>query len=223
LGEAEGYVPGKEFKNLAPGNYRLTVQDANGCEHTGRFDIAPGFAATLDLGPDRYISLGDRVRLTAVTNIPANAIAALKWTQPDTLGNLFGATLDVQPLQTSWFAAVVRDTNGCTALDSVQVFVERSQRLYIPNAFSPNNDGTNDVFMLFSGPEVLRIRTIQVFDRWGILVFEKQDFIPNDPVFGWDGTYRGVLQNPGVYVFHGQVEYLDGRVERFKGDVTLIR
>ena len=223
LSGAEGYVTEKEFKDLPPGNYRLTVQDANGCEHTGRFDIAPGFAATLDLGPDRYISLGDRVRLTAVTNIPPGAIAALTWTRPDTLRNPIGATLDVQPLQTTWFAAVVRDTNGCTALDSVQVWVQPSQRLYIPNVFSPNNDGANDVFMLFSGPEVVRIRSIRIFDRWGIMVFEKQDFIPNDPAFGWDGTYKGVLQNSGVYVFHGQVEYLDGRVERFKGDVTLMR
>ncbi|MEY4107003.1 MAG: hypothetical protein RL181_1345 [Bacteroidota bacterium] len=223
LGGTEGYVAGQEFKNLPPGNYRLTVQDANGCEYTGRFDIAPGFTATLDLGPDRYISLGDRLQLTAQTNIPPKAIATLQWTRPDSLRNHIGATLNIQPLQTTWFAAVVSDTNGCTALDSVQVFVEPSQRLYIPNAFSPNNDGTNDVFMLFSGPEVVRIHSIQVFDRWGILVFEKQDFIPNDPAFGWDGTYRGVLQNPGVYVFHGQVEYLDGRVERFKGDVTLMR
>ena len=56
---------------------------------------------------------------------------------------------------------------------------------------SPNNDGINDVFMIFGGPDVVQVNTFKVFDRWGETVFEQNNFQPNDPPdFAWEGTFR---------------------------------
>ncbi|HRD82001.1 MAG TPA: gliding motility-associated C-terminal domain-containing protein, partial [Saprospiraceae bacterium] len=59
-------------------------------------------------------------------------------------------------------------------------------RLFAPNAFSPNDDGINDVFMLFGGNGVERVAMLRIFDRWGNMMFEARDFLPGDPQFGWN-------------------------------------
>ncbi|HRF40788.1 MAG TPA: gliding motility-associated C-terminal domain-containing protein, partial [Saprospiraceae bacterium] len=93
----------------------------------------------------------------------------------------------------------------------------------IPNAFSPNNDGTNDRLMVFAGEDVAYIRSFQVFNRWGESVFEVYNFPPNDPAYGWDGNHRAQLYNAAVFAYFAEVEFIDGSVKLFKGDVTLIK
>ena len=217
------FTANQQFKGLPPGNYRVTLQDAQGCELTERFDIFPGIAATLSLGNDLTIKLGDRVQISGLTNIEAGALAMVEWTKPDTLKSVGSLIVNVTPISTTVYAATVRDTNGCTASDSLTIFVEKTQRVYFPNAFSPNGDGTNDIFMVFGGQEVTKIKTLRLFNRWGILMYEHFDFPPNDPAFGWSGEHRGIMQNPAVYVYYAEVEFLDGSTGEFKGEVTLMR
>jgi len=211
------------FNALKPGTYRLTLQDASGCELSERFDILPGITANLDLGNDVSIKLGERIQISGLTNIPAGAMASIKWIRPDTLKVANTLSVSVMPLETTEYAAIVKDTNGCTATDSVTIFVERTQRVYFPNAFSPNGDGANDVYMVFSGPEAVRVKSFRLYNRWGILVYEQYDFPPNDPAYGWDGFHRGAMQNPAAYVYLAEVVFLDGSEATFKGDFTLIR
>jgi hypothetical protein len=70
---------------------------------------------------------------------------------------------------------------------------------------------------------VAQIRSFMVFDRWGESVCAYQNFQPNDPARGWDGTHRGRALDPGVFVWYAEIEFIDGRVEMLKGDVALIR
>jgi gliding motility-associated-like protein len=223
LSGADGYSANQSFSNLKPGVYRITVQDAQGCEYTERFTIDAGIAPELNLGDDLFIKRGEIVRLVALTNIPEETLESLVWTQPDTLQHKAARELRLQPLNTTEYAATVRDTNGCEASDQVTVFVDRTQRVYIPNAFSPNGDGANDVFMIFSGLDVVRIKTLRLFNRWGTMVYDKGDFPPNDPLYGWNGFHRGELQNAGVYAYYAEVEFIDGSTDKFEGDVTLVR
>ena len=82
----------------------------------------------------------------------------------------------------------------------------------------------NDIFLVFSNPEAgAKISFLRIFDRWGGLVFERNDINPNDPQFGWNGVHRGKFVNPGVYVFAVQLIYPDGLVENLTGDITLTR
>ena len=102
--------------------------------------------------------------------------------------------------------------------------------VYIPNAFSPNDDGNNDVFAVYTTDAVVRIRSMQVFDRWGQLVFVGENFAPtlggsNSSIkqSGWDGTFRGQPAAQDVYVYLIDAEFADGTVQQYKGDVTLLR
>ena len=78
--------------------------------------------------------------------------------------------------------------------------------------------------MIFAGDNtVANIKEFRIVNRWGNLLFEEENFLPNDPTFAWNGNYREQPMNTGVYVWYAVVEFIDGETEVFKGDVTLIR
>ena len=102
--------------------------------------------------------------------------------------------------------------------------VNTDQTVYVPNAFSPNGNGINDTFTLYSDSRFSPIISeLHIYDRWGNEVFVNYDFPPNNEEFGWKGDFRGEPHNPGVFVYHATIEYIDGSRQFFKGDVTLIR
>ena len=115
------------------------------------------------------------------------------------------------------------DENDCIAEDEINVVVKNDFRVYIPNAFSPDNNGTNDRFTIFSDESVTKIRELRIYSRWGSQLYQVQDFLPNDPQYGWDGSYKGEQMNPGVYVYYTVVEFKDGNTKAFKGSVTLLK
>ena len=77
--------------------------------------------------------------------------------------------------------------------------------------------------MIQGGTDVQQIKNWQIFDRWGNAIFSANDFQPNDPTYAWDGKARGDDAASAVYVWYVEVEFIDGEVELFKGDVTLVR
>jgi gliding motility-associated-like protein len=87
---------------------------------------------------------------------------------------------------------------GCSATDTIgiKVFCENAQ-VYIPNAFSPDGDGINDILMV-RGKGIQAVKSFRVFNRWGEVVFERNNFPPYDPAFGWDGKIKGVVGEPAV-------------------------
>jgi gliding motility-associated-like protein len=110
---------------------------------------------------------------------------------------------------------VVMDVNGC--VDTISHDITVALLPVLPTAFTPgNNDGHNDVFYVRGGP--FRKLKFKVFNNWGELLFETED-----QTQGWDGTYKGVEQPMGVYVWTVDVEITDSRTIRTSGDVTLIR
>ncbi|MCB0567483.1 MAG: gliding motility-associated C-terminal domain-containing protein, partial [Phaeodactylibacter sp.] len=121
------------------------------------------------------------------------------------------------------YEVTVRDSNGCVAEDDIMIFVNRKRNVYIPSGFSPNDDGKNDRFYIFGDETVAQIRSFRIFNRWGESVYEIYGFPPNDPAFGWNGTFRGELMNPAVFAYMAEVEFSDGEVVLFYGDVTLAR
>jgi gliding motility-associated-like protein len=93
----------------------------------------------------------------------------------------------------------------------------------VPTAFSPNGDGVNDYFAIYGGIDVQKVKRFMVFDRLGEMIFDAKDFFPNDPRHGWDGKLREEIMNTSVFVYYLEVEFKDGAVEEFKGDVTLVK
>ncbi|MEN0002680.1 MAG: gliding motility-associated C-terminal domain-containing protein [Bacteroidota bacterium] len=217
------------FNNLPAGTYDITVQDISGCEVTRSVEVIDGNDLIVDIfGPendngDIVIKLGDTIALKADPNIVRDQIFEVDWSNTDTVDCVSCLSIDVNPSITSNYSVTVTDTNGCVASNEVTVFVESPRNVYIPNAFSPNGDGDNDVFMIFAGDDVLLIETFNIFDRWGNLVFQVDDFLPNDEDFGWNGTFEGNANNTGVYVYSVAVRFIDGSTKVFKGDVVLMK
>jgi gliding motility-associated-like protein len=107
----------------------------------------------------------------------------------------------------------------CVAEDDAAIFVKRN--IYFPNAFSPNDDGINDRFIVFTEKKA-KIALFQIFNRWGDLVYqtEKQCFT-NDYDCAWDGTYRGFSQKVGLFTYRVLIDFGDGNLEEYKGDLQL--
>lgn len=214
------------FSNLAPGDYTILVQDANGCETTLTQTLSAPSEIAVELsafgGSTPTISLGDSIRLTTLSNIPPDQIASITWT-PAIPGCTNCPDAFVQPVETTTYQVVVTDLNGCSATDELTVSLLRRIRLFIPNAFSPNDDGYNDRFFVNAGNDIALIRTFRVWNRWGGLLFEQQNIQANDPNYGWDGKARGQMMTPGVYVYSIELELVDGEVIQDKGEVSLVR
>jgi gliding motility-associated-like protein len=101
--------------------------------------------------------------------------------------------------------------------------VDQTESVYVPNAFTPNGDGINDVFTVYGSVDVRKVNRLMVFDRWGELLYEATDFPANDLTNGWDGTFKTKKMNAGVYVYYTEVELLNGEKVIRKGDLTLLR
>jgi gliding motility-associated-like protein len=121
------------------------------------------------------------------------------------------------PRETTTYIVFGMDTNGCVSTDTVQIGIDYRDNLMVPTAFTPNNDGLNDIFK----PVNLGFRSLmefRVFNRWGQEVFST-----TNAEKGWDGTWKGVEQQVGSYQYLIRVGYPDDHKETYKGDVTLIR
>lgn len=211
------------FSGLSPGTYAMVLSDALGCTASAVAAIDPPFLPQVSFAQIAPLDLGDSVQLQPVLNLPPAQVADWQWTPADGLSCDDCPAPWASPLRSMRYRLWVLDANGCAAEASVLVPVSRSRLLYAPNIFSPNGDGINDRFTLYGNRGVTAIRSLQVFDRWGSLVFSGQDLRPNDESAGWDGSFRGQAVLPGVYVWQAVVAFLDGEEEVFTGDITVYR
>ncbi len=208
------------FGSLGIGAYTVAVQDANGCTQQASTVVNQPLELVVDLGIDERILLGDSIQLEAITSYPVETYA---WNGGEGLSCNDCPAPIARPVSTATYSVRVTDRNGCTDSDQITVFVDKGRKVFFPSAFSPNDDGNNDRFYPFSANNVSLVKSFFVFNRWGESMFELFNFQPNDPTYGWDGTHRSRPLNPGVYVYVAEVEFIDGEVVIYKGDVTLIR
>lgn len=121
------------------------------------------------------------------------------------------------------YAVTIRDTQNCT-ITLPNILLSQSCFVFIPNAFTPNQDGNNDFFTVFGSNEYVKnVKLLRIFNRWGDLVFEGQNFACNEPSRGWNGMMNNQHLNADVFIYHAEVEFLDNRIITFKGDVTLLK
>ncbi|MCB0572963.1 MAG: gliding motility-associated C-terminal domain-containing protein [Saprospiraceae bacterium] len=211
------------FPRVYPGSYFVEVFDARDCFI--QFDTvvvdstAPIFVIAM---PDTVVTTGYHVTLQAVVSTPYAGQFQYSW-KPT-----FGLSCDTcpgpvfsLPLSETYHLYVL-DQFGCTGSDLVTINVEGYQ-VFIPNIFSPNGDGQNDTFQPESGTGAVEVILLQVFDRWGNLVFENRHFQPGDSNGGWDGKFRRRYSLPGVYSYRAIISFINGTEREFKGNVTLFR
>lgn len=201
--------------------YQVIGADSKGCfKDTGYIPIKVYPIPTVNAGEDKTINVGRQIEIvpqisTDVTNVlwtPSTAVIA---------NNYPGIT--VKPLQSLEYTVEAKNEGGCTASDKISVFVLcNNANIFVPNTFSPNGDGSNDIFYP-RGSGVFKIINFKVFSRWGKVVFEKSYFNANDASAGWDGTYKGKKLPSDVFVYVLEVVCDNNSNLIFKGNVALIK
>lgn len=204
------------------GTYRDTIPATNTtCEAYITLNVT-----TVDLrvsfGDDVTIERGDSIKLTPSVSSTQNVV--LSW-RPSTAVPC-KSCLDpiVSPTITTVYELEARDTvNGCIRSDDIIVNVKTCVGVYIPNAFSPNDDGKNDYFTVYTAPCIKQVLVLSVYNRWGALMFTRTNFEPNDDKMGWDGLINGKPVPNDVYAFYVELEQKDGSMQRYRGDISVTR
>jgi gliding motility-associated-like protein len=217
-------TPQLQLENLAAGNYLIQVEDAFGCMLDTTILIEAGEEVSVDLEAAVNIKQGQSAELEAVVNIPLNEIESVVWSPSSDLSCDTCLITMASPPVTSTYTVTVTDIFGCIGTAQVLIRVADGTLIFIPNVITPGNgDNINDFITVFSNNSETRIHSLRIFDRWGELVFERTEFLPNIPSLGWDGTFKGQLVNPGVFVYKVELETRPGIVEILTGDVTVVR
>jgi len=214
------------FSGLGPGSHTLTVEDAAGCRLDTAFAIEPVLHPVLALiGPVR-VALGDSVVLVPQLQPPGLAVAKIHW-QPDlwlSCTDCLEPVLKPEAEGQFFYSVVVETAQHCTAEASVMVRVVFDAPVYVPNVFSPDGDGDNDVLVPQArAEEVVRILEFAIYDRWGELMHLARDFPPGDEQGGWDGRVGDQKAPPAVYVWTLRAWLANGKEVSLQGDVLLIR
>ena len=125
--------------------------------------------------------------------------------------------------QSLTYKATVTNPGFCQATDEITVeTVCNGNNIYVPNTFSPNGDGQNDVFYP-RGKGLASIRNMKIFNRWGEVMFERKDFAVNIAAMGWDGTNKGQTLTPDVFVYLIEIVCDNNVILNLKGNVTLLK
>ena len=205
--------------NLCDGIYTIEIQDTAGCPYDVTQEIIRDTSLN-DLhvwADDSVLFLTESVQLH-VTEIPG---ATYHWSDGFTLNHPNSPNPIATPVDTiTVYTVTVTDSLNCSWTGSVTIYCTDvncgKPNIFIPNAFSPNNDGVNDK-LCFRGNFVLDFH-LSIYTRWGEKVFETHNI--NDC---WDGRYNGNWCLPGVYTYTCHVKCEAGQENLLKGDITLIR
>ena len=129
----------------------------------------------------------------------------------------------VSPIKTTIYSFRVTLPDGCLAIDEVTVYVDDSPLVYVPNIFTPNGDGVNDNLVLGFGPGVKMIKLIQIFNRWGEMVFSSYNVDAQTQNISWDGTLDNQALNPSVFTYR-MIVVSESLIEyNMDGTITLLR
>ncbi len=215
-------APDGLIESLEPGEFLLEIIDANGCSFENVLNIEEG--PSYDATAEELITIdqGESGQLNVVTSIPENQIDHIIWEPTDYLS----CTDCLNPISTPpsdiEYVVTIIDINGCWVQDTIRIVVRERINIYVPNTFSPNDDGLNDFFTIYSNG-ITEILELSVYNRWGEEVFNRQNFAANEPSLGWDGRFKQRALNPGVFAYYAIVVFGDGSQEILKGDVTIIK
>lgn len=196
---------------LGAGTYTVLITDQNGCSETCSVVVNTSATASANAGSDITIEQGQTTVLAGGGGISYN------WQPSDLVDCSTCQITTTSPVETTTFVLTVTDSAGCTDYDTIVVFVEiPCDDIFIPNAFSPNGDGQNDI--LYVRGSCIKSFTLLVFNRWGEQVFQTSDL-----TVGWNGTWRGVDCEPAVFAFDLQGTKTDGSLFEEHGNVTLVK
>ncbi len=208
------------FTNLAANEYEVQIEDISGCTWIQMESIPEENELFLNLGDDIILEEGQSGNFDFITNV--SQIDLISWSPLIGLSCAQCKKPNVKPKQSTTYIAKIYDENGCSASDTIHVQVEASY-VYIPTAFSPNDDGFNDHFSVFANDKVDKVLSMDIYDRWGIQVFHKKELQTGFMHQGWNGKFKNQVLAQGVYFYRIMLLLEDGSIEEKKGEVSLLK
>jgi len=213
------------FSNLVAGEtYSVVIQDDIGCTIELSTLVEEQSDLLLDLGEDLIIELGETIVISPTFNFTPTDFNWQSAT-PIECNNLDECTnFDYVPTTSQILILELMSESGCLISDSIFIEVNEIRNVFIPNIFSPNSDGINDLFTVFGkSPNIQIVEEFLIFDRWGNLIFENKNFDPNVLENGWDGKLNNELVPPGIYVYTANIRFLDNAVVKYSGELTIVQ
>ncbi len=194
-------------------SFPFTYTSSFGCDSIVIYDITVAPLPSFNVTGGAFINLGESSNLAVLPGVVGTSYS---WTPPDGLSCVFCQNPIATPLVSTWYYVTVTNSSNCSRVDSVYIDVDPSSNIYVPNIFSPNEDGNNDIYFV-RGKGVKQFN-LAIYNRWGQKVFESDDIQK-----GWDGTKDGTLMNQGVFVYKLYVILHNGDVFEQTGNITLVR
>ena len=210
--------PSQEI-NLEVGSHILTVINDDLCQTSESFEINPSIDYNLEINGDLLISYNLESAYTVIVNPPADILGVL-WTFNDS--TLLSTSETVSISQPGILCATVQYNQDCELTNCIEIQVT-NPNVYIPNIISTDNQSQNKFFKIFSNDINAVAEYLYIYDRWGNLIFSKEDILIASEEAAWNGLFKEKESSPGVYVFVAKVLFSNDQEELFTGNITLIK
>jgi gliding motility-associated-like protein len=202
------------------GTHVRLLRASTGCDSTITLQLQVN-QMELSVTPSLTIIQGDSVKIGGVV-APAGTYD-YRWDPPTALGCATCGETWIKPSQSTNYTLNASDLDeACMKKDVVKVAVKPCE-VYVPQAFSPNQDGQNEVLVVYASHCIKLIQKMTIYNRWGMVVYQRENFSGADQSGGWNGTYKGVPSDAGVYPYRIRAELANGRIGDFQGTISLVR
>lgn len=212
------------IEGLDAGEYTILLIDDNGCSYQDTFNILQPEEPEIGIRGNKIVKYNNEYKyFMEYSDMEYDSIF---WYKNDSLtrrGNCDSIILN--PENDFTLCALIFFDSLCQKETCIDVRMDRDVEIYVPNIFTPDNNGVNDYFNIRSknGLDV-QVKTFKIFNRWGELLYEKNDFIVgSNGNLGWNGMFRGTKVSPGVYVYYIEIVDDSNEISKLYGDITLIR
>ncbi|MEL6669083.1 MAG: gliding motility-associated C-terminal domain-containing protein, partial [Bacteroidota bacterium] len=211
------------WTGLEPAVYSLRIVDDMGCELWTEIDLPGRRPLLVELEEEVELIAGEEHAISL--ELPQDEQVVANWYPEIGIECMDASCLDVMlsPYFSQVYTVEVINDRGCMAVDEVSIIVKDGNAVYLPNAFSPNEDGQNDEFMIYPLQEEVRVSQRSIYDRWGNLVSGGSSSAQADQHYIWDGRHAGQMCNVGVYIYQVELTMPDGDKEVVTGEITLVR
>lgn len=201
--------------------YQVIGTDNRKCfSDTGYVHLKVYPIPVVEAGADKILNAG--FPLTIMPKISPD-ITSVKWSPDTAVIRRDYPGITINPVENIEYTVDVKNAGGCTATDKVKIIVLcDGSNIFIPNTFSPNSDGMNDIFYP-RGTGLFIIKTFKIFSRWGELVFEQGNFKANDAAFGWNGSFKNIKLTNDVFVYTAEVQCKNGSTIIIKGNIAIVK
>ncbi len=213
------------FAGLEGGaSYTLTIQDAQGCSLEQSFTMPVLRQNIIELSGSAKVDLGESYTIRPKLNVPLSLIETIRWSPSDGLSCTDCLEPELIALEDQIYTVRIDDIFGCVEGAAITIKIDKKPTIFIPSAFSPDGNKTNDLLNVFANPnQVNSIISLKIFSRWGTLMYQDANFQPNEEDRGWDGKYNGRSVDPGLFIYIAKFELANGTILDQEGTVTIMK